>query len=386
MPKPRSRSNQAGSKPGRVPFLDLPRQHKPLKAALLKAIGRTLDSGRFILGPEVAALEQDVAGQCGASFGIGMNSGTDGLVLALKALEIRPGDEVIVPDFTFVATATAVLLAGAVPVLVDVEPGTLTLDPRRVEEAITPRTRALIPVHLYGQPADMDSLLAIARQRKLAVIEDACQALGSRWRGKPVGALGEMGCLSFFPTKNLGGLGDGGMVLTRDEKLAGHLRRLRQHGADRKYYHDELGYNSRLDEIQAAVLRVKLKKLALWNRERRARAEIYRRGLEGSGVTPPSHRPGAEHVYHQYAVMTPKRDALQAYLHQAGIETAIHYPLPLHRQPALRNLPSAAWEFPVSERAAGEVLCLPIAPEIPLASVKRVCAAVHAFFSSREGA
>lgn len=381
-PKPRSPK----PKPAPVRFLNLPAQQRALRKPLLAAIERVLASSHFILGPEVTALEQEVAQLAQANFGVGMNSGTDALVLALKALNIGPGDEVIVPDFTFVATATAVLLAQATPVLVDIDPQTMNLDPRQVERRITRRTKAVIPVHLYGQPADMESLLALAHRRKLAVIEDACQALGARWHGKPVGGLGTIGCFSFFPTKNLGGLGDGGMCVTQSEVLAARLKRLRQHGADRKYYHDELGYNTRLDELQAAALRVKLPYLQAWNERRQHLAALYARGLKDLPVRLPEHHLFAEHVYHQFTLRTPLRDELQAYLADQGVESAIHYPLPVHRQPLLARSPWAKKKYPVSDQTAREVLCLPIAPECTDQEVARVIKSIRAFFASRSGA
>lgn len=383
MKKPTKKQNRMPVRPAAkkngVNFLDLPAQHRALKKPLLQAMGRVLESSRFILGREVEALEQEVAEFCGARYGIGVNSGTDALVLAMKALDIGSGDEVIIPDFSFIATATAVLLAGATPVLADIEPETFNLDPRQVSRLITKKTRAIIPVHLYGQPADMTSLLKVARQAKLALIEDAAQAIGARWRGRPVGALGDMGCLSFFPTKNLGALGDAGMVLTNNARLAARLRRLRQHGADQKYFHTELGFNSRLDEIQAAALRIKLTYLPAWNERRRSLAGAYDRGLRETGVKVPSVRPGAEHVYHQYVLQTPQREALRDYLAKQGIGTSIHYSIPLHRQPILARLPSARRRFPVSEQAAGQVLCLPIAPEISDEQIRTVIAGIRRF-------
>jgi len=378
----RRRGDQAAA--STVQFLDLPAQHRALKRPLLAAIGRVLDGAQFILGPETTALEAEIAALCQARHGLGVNSGTDALVLALRALDLGPGDEVIVPDFTFIATASAVVLAGAVPVLADIEPDTFTLDPAEVEKKITPRTKAVIPVHLYGHPADLTSLEQVAHRHRLALIEDAAQALGARWQGRSVGAWGMAGCLSFFPTKNLGGLGDGGMVVTNDERLAARVRRLRQHGADRKYFHDEIGCNSRLDEIQAAALRVKLRHLARWNERRRSLAALYTRGLERLEIGLPRTRRGAEPVFHQYSVRVPAREALQSHLAERGIRTAVHYPLPLHRQPALAGLPSAQDGFPVSERAAQEVLCLPVAPEVSPAQARAVVAAIADFFRGRK--
>lgn len=377
MPK----SNTASAK---VKFINLTAQHRALKQPLLRAMTRVLESSRFILGPETRALEQDIAKLCAAREAVGVNSGTDALVLVLRGLGIGPGDEVLVPDYTFVATASAVLLAGAKPVLVDVEPHTLTLDPEQAARRITRRTRALIPVHLYGQPADMTALLALAKKHGLAVIEDAAQSLGAAWQGRPVGALGAAGCFSFFPTKNLGGLGDGGMVVTNDQRLAQRLRRLRDHGAEEKYLHLELGYNSRLDDIHAAALRVKLQYLRRWNERRRAIAAQYSAALAGLGPVIPLVRPEAVHVFHQYVIRMPKREALRKYLSGRGIETALHYPLPLHRQPMLMKLGLAKGGFPVSEQAAREVLCLPIVPETTDREVKRVTAAIQEYFGHRQ--
>jgi dTDP-4-amino-4,6-dideoxygalactose transaminase len=302
------------------------------------------------------------------------------LVLALRALNIGPGDEVIVPDFTFMATASAVMLAGATPVLADVDPATYTLTPEGVERNLTRRTRAIVPVHLYGQAADMTALLALARKHHLAVVEDACQALGATWEGKPVGALGDAGCLSFFPTKNLGGVGDGGMVVTNRPDLAARVKRLRNHGCEEKYRHLELGYNSRLDEVQSAILRVKLPFLKRWNQQRRALAAVYTRTLDGAQVRVPAVRPGAVPVYHQFAIQAERRDELAAHLKQAGVETAVHYPLALHQQPLFAHLPSVRRAFPVAAGLAQRILCLPITPETSLTQARRVAQAINGFY------
>jgi len=365
--------------PLQVRFLNLAAQNHALRKELLQKFEAVINSSQFILGPEGKALEQEIAVLVRSKFAVGVNSGTDALVLALKALDIGPGDEVIVPDFTFIATASAVSLAGAIPVLADIEPDTFTLDPKEVMRCLTKRTRAIIPVHLYGQPADMTALLKIARTKKIAVIEDAAQALGARWRGRPVGALGDAGCISFFPTKNLGALGDAGMVLTNNAQIARRLKRLRQHGAETKYYHHELGYNSRLDELQAAALRVKLPLLPLWNARRKSIAAAYDKGLKGSCIQTPVVRSFADHVYHQYVVRSVRRDALQAFLAAQGIQTARHYPLPLHCQPVFAQLASARKKFPHSEQAAREILCLPIAPECSDQDINTVIAAIKKF-------
>jgi dTDP-4-amino-4,6-dideoxygalactose transaminase len=364
----------------RVKFINLPDQHRKMHKRLLASLSKVMAGGHFILGPEAQSLEKEVALLCGAPHGVGLNSGTDALLLALRALGVGPGDEVIVPDFTFVATASAVLLAGATPVLADIEPGTYCLSPAAVQAALTRRTKAIIPVHLYGQPANMTALLSLARRHRLAVVEDACQALGATWHGKPVGALGDAGCLSFFPTKNLGGMGDGGMAVTRHEKVAAAIRRLRNHGCEEKYFHKELGYNSRLDELQAAVLRVKLPYLKAWNARRQKLAAFYSQKLAQTPLTLPKVRAHAGHVFHQYAVMSDARDALRDYLGKAGIESAVHYPLALHQQPMLSRLPSARRRFPVSALAARQALCLPVTPELTNADAARVVSAILAFF------
>ena len=363
-----------------VKFINLPAQHKKLQAGLLAALERTLAGAHFILGPETQALEKEIAALCGAHFGLGVNSGTDALVLSLRALNIGPKDEVIVPDFTFMATASAVMLAGATPVLADVDPATYTLTPEAVKKCLTGRTRAVIPVHLYGQAADMAGLLALAQARRLAVVEDACQAVGSTWEGKPVGALGDAGCLSFFPTKNLGGIGDGGMVVTNRPEVAARVKRLRNHGCEEKYRHLELGYNSRLDEVQAAVLRVKLPYLKRWNEQRRNLARVYARTLNPAHAVLPAVRSGAGHVYHQYAIQVERRDELAAHLKALGVETAVHYPLALHQQPLFAHLPSARRAFPVSENLARRILCLPITPETSATQACRVAKAINGFF------
>ncbi|MGH7279841.1 MAG: DegT/DnrJ/EryC1/StrS family aminotransferase, partial [Candidatus Rokuibacteriota bacterium] len=300
-------------------LLDLARQHAALKAELMAAMERVLDSTRFILGPEGEALEAEVAARCGVRHAVGVASGTDALRLALAALGIGPGDEVITPAFSFVASSSTITMTGATPVFVDIEPETCTLDMGAVERAITPRTRAVIPVHLYGHPARMDRLAALARDRRLAIVEDAAQAIGATWAGRPVGAWGDVACLSFYPTKNLGACGDGGMVVTDRDDVAAHVRRLRHHGDGGKYRHLELGYCSRLDELQAALLRVKLTRLQEWTEARRRIAGRYRRLLGGLPLTLPTERPEATHVYHLFTVRHRERDALAKVLHDLGI-------------------------------------------------------------------
>ena len=314
-----------------IPALDLRSQYASIREEIRAAIQAVLDSQIFILGPQVQGLEQELAAYCGARHAVGVASGTDALLLALYACGVRPGDEVIVPAFTYIATADVVSLLGATPVFVDIEPSTFTLNPRKLEHLVTRRTRALIPVHLYGQTADMDPILEFARAHNLAVIEDAAQAIGATYRGKRAGSIGDIGCLSFYPTKNLGGYGDGGMILTNSPELQQKLLTLRVHGERRKYISTEQGWNSRLDEIQAAVLRVKLRHLDEWNRARRNRADEYRRTLEKvSGVVPPKVADWGEHVFHQYTVRVPRRDQVQRSLAEQGVASTVYYPVPLH--------------------------------------------------------
>jgi dTDP-4-amino-4,6-dideoxygalactose transaminase len=359
-----------------IPQIDLRRQHASLRGDLLAAAARVMDSCRFILGPEVQALERELAAFCGARHGIGVNSGTDALVLALRALGVGPGDEVITSPFSFVASASTVTHLGATPVFVDVEPDTLNLDPEGLEAAVTTRTRAILPVHLYGQPAAMDRITALARARGLAVIADAAQAVGAEYQGRGVGAWGDAVCLSFYPTKNLGACGDGGMVLTARDDVAERVRLLRDHGASRKYLHVELGYSSRLDELQAAMLRVKLGHLPAWNEARRRIAARYREDLAGTGLGLPVERPGARHIYHQYTVRSPKRDGLAAALADLGVGTAIHYPTIIPAQPMFAG-GRAGGDLPAAAQAAAEVLSLPCYPELTDGEVGQVVAAVR---------
>jgi dTDP-4-amino-4,6-dideoxygalactose transaminase len=346
-----------------IPQIDLARQHAALRDELLAAAGRVLAGSQFILGPEVRALEAELAAASGARHGIGVNSGTDALLLALRAVGVGPGDEVITPAFSFVASASTAAMIGAVPVFADIDPETLNIDPARLEAAITPRTRAVVPVHLYGQPAAMDAIEGIARRRGVAVVADAAQAVGAAYGGRPVAAWGDASCLSFYPTKNLGACGDGGMVLTSRDDIAERVRLLRDHGAPRKYMHLELGYSSRLDELQAALLRVKLRHLPAWTEARRRLAERYADGLRGLGLALPEERPPARHVYHQYVVRTPKRAALAAALGDLGVGTSIHYPTTLPSQP-LFSRADAERDFPHAAGAAAEVLGLPCFPEL----------------------
>jgi len=359
-----------------IPQLDLKRQHAELRDELLAAVGRVLAGSQFILGPEVRAFEAELAEREGAHHGVGVNSGTDALLLALRAVGVGPGDEVVTSAFSFVASASTVLLIGALPVFVDIDPETYNLDPDRLEVAITPRTRAIVPVHLYGQLAAMDAIEEIARRRGIAVVADAAQAVGASYGGRAMAAWGDVSTLSFYPTKNLGGCGDGGMVLTRRQDIADRVRLLRDHGAPRRYMHVELGYSSRLDELQAAMLRVKLKHLPAWTEARRRLAARYLDGLAGLGLALPVERPPARHVFHQFAVRTPKREALAAALAERGVGTTVHYPTIIPCQPLLRR-PGAERDFPHAARAAAEMLGLPCFPEMSDEEINAVVAAVR---------
>ncbi|MBI3669773.1 MAG: DegT/DnrJ/EryC1/StrS family aminotransferase [Acidobacteria bacterium] len=362
-----------------IPAVDLRAQYAVIGAEIRAAIEEVLTSQQFILGPELAALEQEVAQVCGRRFGIGVGSGTDALVLALRACGIGRGDEVIVPAFSFIATAGAVSLLGARPVFVDIEPRTFNLDPARIESCITPKTRAIMPVHLYGLPAEMDTILPVAGRRGLAVIEDNAQAIGASYKGRKTGALGQLGCLSFYPSKNLGAYGDAGMIVTDSEEWAARLRLLRDHGQARKYISEEQGWNSRLDEIQAAVLRVKLRHLDAWKAARQGHAAEYNKLLgQIPGVTTPAVPEGSEHVYHQYTIRVPERDRVQRALAARGIASTVYYPVPLHLQPLYAALGYKRGDLPEAERASGEVLSLPMYAELRPEQIARVAEAVAA--------
>ena len=349
----------------KLPVVDLKAQYSGLREEILSAVSGVLDNAHFILGPNVAALEREIAHFCQSPYAVGVASGTDALILALRAAGIQEGDEVVVPAFSFVATADAVSILGATPVFADVDPGTLNIDVHHASTLITDRTRAIVPVHLYGQPADMDAILKLAERHSLIVVEDCAQALGSSWRGKPVGGLGDYGCISFFPTKNLGAYGDGGMITARNQRSAARLKKLRVHGSEKKYCHDEQGMNSRLDELQAAILRVKLPHLERWNFERRRVADLYRQALAHTdGIALPWEGSEGYHVYHQFTIRHERRDAIQAALRESGIESVVYYPIPLHLQPMYSHLGYRKGQLPVAEAAAGEVLSLPIFPEM----------------------
>jgi len=377
----------------KVPILDLIRQYRSLKEEIDVAIRRVLRSGRFILGEEVEAFEREIAGYLGVKHAIGVASGTDALLLSLKALGIGPGDKVIVPSFTFFATAGAVVNVGAEPVFVDIEPRTYNLDPGHLRELLrdgrlAEGVRAIIPVHLYGQMAEIDEITEIAKEHELYVIEDAAQAIGAEYKGRKAGTIGHLGIFSFFPTKNLGAYGDGGLVVTNDDELADKVRLLRVHGARPKYYHWLVGTNSRLDALQAAILRVKLEHLDGWTRARRAIAGMYDEQLQGlEGLDPPYRAPDRTHIFHQYTIRVAGsgRDALQRHLEGQGIATAVYYPLPLHLQECFRHLGYDEGELPESERASREVLSLPMFPELTPEEVQYVTAQVRAWAGDHAG-
>ena len=361
-----------------IPILDLHAQYRSIKPEIDAAIQQVLDSGHFALGPAVVDFEKRFADYCGTREAIGVNSGTSALHLALLAAGVGPGDEVITTPFTFVATIAAVEYAGARPVFVDIDPSYYCLDPAQLEEAITPRTKAIVPVHLYGQPADMDPILAVARARNLVVIEDACQAHGAEYHGRRCGSMGLIGCFSFYPGKNLGAFGEGGAAVTSDLQLAAAMRSLRAWGEETRYTHTRRGFNYRMDGIQGAVLGVKLRHLERWTEARRQRADVYAKFLAGTSAAVPQVRPGARHVYHQFAIRAPVRDALRTQLTDAGVQTGIHYPIPLHLQPAYRDLGYAEGDFPVAERVAREILSLPIFPELTDGQIEMIAGVIRA--------
>ena len=369
--------------PIKVPYLDLKAQYQSIKPEIDAAIARVLDSCQFVLGAEVADFEQEFAAYCGAAECIALNSGTSALHLALLAAGVGPGDEVITVPFTFVASVAAVTYAGARPVLVDIDPQSFTMDPAAIESAITPRTKAILPVHLYGQPADMDPIMEVARRRGLVVIEDAAQAHGAKYKGRPVGSIGDMTCFSFYPVKNLGAYGEGGAVTTSNAEYTRTIRMLRDWGQDRKYHHVLRGFNYRMEGFQGAILRVKLRHLERWTKARRAAVSKYNQLLADCGVERPTEMPWAGHVYHVYTLRTDDRDGLQAALHAEGIQTAVHYALPAHLQPAYADLGYSRGAFPESEKAANEVLSLPLYPEMTDTQIQRVSQALTSLMARR---
>ena len=359
-----------------IPFVDLRAQYLGIKDEVNAAIQGVLDTCQFTLGSEVAKFEEEFAAYSGADIGVGVNTGTSALHLALLAAGVGPGDEVITVPFTFVASVAAIHYTGAKTVFVDIDPATYTMDPSQIEAAITPKTKAIIPVHLYGQPADMAPIMAIARKHGLVVIEDACQAHGAEYGGRRAGSIGDMGCFSFYPGKNLGAYGEGGMVTTSNPEFARTIRMLRDWGAEKKYHHVLKGYNMRLEGLQGAVLRVKLKYLDQWTEARRAAAKRYEALFAGTGVPTPFARPDGRHVYHIYATRTPDRAKWQEALNAKGVGTGIHYPIPVHLLPAYEDLGYAKGAFPHAEKAAAEELSLPMYPELTGDMQEAVAAAV----------
>jgi dTDP-4-amino-4,6-dideoxygalactose transaminase len=374
-----------------VPLLDLKAQYRSIQEDVRSALERVLASQQFVLGEEVSAFEREIAAYLGEVEAVGVASGTDALLLALMALEIGEGDEVVTTPYSFFATASAIHRVGARPVFVDIDPGTFLMRPERALRAITPRTRAILPVHLFGQMADLDLLMEAAASRNIAIIEDAAQAIGAAAKvaGREAGAgtVGTFGCFSFFPSKNLGGAGDGGLVTTRDRGLADRIRSLRRHGEESTYVHTRVGLNSRLDALQAAVLRVKLPHLERWNAARESNAAGYRRMFEAAGLTGPDAplalpeaRPGARHTFHQYVIRARRRDDLLAHLRAAGIGCAIYYPIPLHLQKCFAGLRHHPGDFPVAETAAASTLALPIYPELTVSMQEEVVESVRGFY------
>jgi dTDP-4-amino-4,6-dideoxygalactose transaminase len=377
-------------------FLDLKAQYQSIKKEIDQAIKKVLDNCNFILGPEVEKLENNVAKYCGVKYGVALNSGTDALLLSLKALGIKPKDEVIVPSFTFISTAEVVSLIGAKPVFIDIKSSTFNINPELIEKLITPKTKAIIPVHLFGLSAEMDKIMKIARKHKLKVIEDAAQAIGAKYspphqnigrqgKNKKVCSFGDCGCLSFFPSKNLGGYGDGGMVVTNDKKLAEKIKMLRAHGTKRKYYHQIIGTSSRLDALQSAVLSVKLKHLDKWTKTRQKNAEYYTKNLKNiKEIIVPIFPFSAFHVFNQYTIRAQKRNQLQKYLAQNNIPTQVYYPHPLHLQPAFKYLKYKKGDFPETEKACQEVLSLPIYPELTKKQQDYIIQKIKKFYEKKE--
>lgn len=362
----------------KIPFLDLNAHHAPFRAEFDRAIGEVIDAGAFAGGPFVTSFEEEFAEFCQCTHAVGLGSGTEALWLALLACGVGPGDEVITVPCTFMATAEATTYCGAKPVFVDVDDKTYTMDPSALAEAITPRTKAIIPVHLFGQPADMDPIMELARERGLYVIEDAAQAHGAEYKGRRAGAIGDVGCFSFYPGKNLGAFGEAGAIVTNDTKLRDTIRVLRDHGQVRKYHHTMVGWNCRMDGIQAAVLRVKLRSLERDNQLRRDHAARYDRALDGAEeVITPFTAAYAEHVYHIYAIRVEARDEIMRLLEEAGIGCAVHYPVPVHLQPAYASLGYEPGSFPVSERVAAEFVSLPMFPELTSVQIDEVARCVR---------
>jgi len=360
-----------------IPMVDLKVQYEAIKEEINNAVLGVIQSAHFILGPQGKALEEEIAQYHGVKQAVAVASGTDALHLALLAAGIKRGDEVITTPFTFIATAEAISYTGAVPVFVDIDPDSFNIDISKIARAITRKTKAIIPVHLYGQPADMDGIMELAKKHNLRVIEDCAQSFGAEYHGKKTGVIGDLGCFSFFPSKNLGGYGDGGMVIATDNHLAEHLQSLRNHGSKVRYYHDEVGFNSRLDELQAAIIRIKFKHIDAYNAKRRNNAALYSRYLAVSGIRTPSEQSGTKHVFHQYTIRVKNRDVVKQKLDAGRITSSmIYYPVPLHLQAAYQELGMKPGSLPVSEQAAREVLSIPLYPELTEEQIIKVADAV----------
>lgn len=366
-----------------IQFVDLKKQYAPLKGEILNGVEHILDGMQLFLGENVRGLEQEFSRFCGASDGIGVGDGTAALQIILRAMDIGPSDEVITVSHTFIATAEAILLVGARPVFVDIDSATCLMNPALVEARINERTRAILPVHLYGQTVDMDPILALARKYNLKVIEDACQAHGAEYKGKRAGSIGDAAAFSFYFSKNLGAYGEGGFVATNDGELAKKVRMIRDHGSETKYKHDIVGFNSRLDEIQAMVLRTKLPHLADWNNSRREHAARFNELLKGTPVTTPVECPDNRHIYHLYVIRAPHRDELQAFLKERGIYTGIHYPIPIHLQKAVENLGYEKGDLPETEKAVSQILSLPMFAELMDEEIVQITDAIREFYSTR---
>jgi len=360
-----------------IPLVDVQAQHRSIAAEVESALRSVMERGDFILGHDVVAFETEYAAYCEAGHAVGLDSGLSALELGMRALGIGPGDEVVTPANSFIASSSAITFTGATPVWVDVDPGTYNLDPEAVRAVIGPRTRAIMVVHLYGQPAEMSAICALAREQGLKVIEDACQAHGARYAGRRVGSLGDFAAFSFYPAKNLGAYGDGGMLTTNDPELAERVRMMRNYGQRQKYEHATMAWNRRLDTMQAAVLRIKLRYLDRWNEARREHAALYDRLLMESGLVLPRSMPDVEHVYHLYVVQAEQRDRLLAKLRERGVGAALHYPVPIHLQEAYRERGVRPGSFPITERTAERVLSLPMYPELDRDQISRIAAAVH---------
>lgn len=370
----------------KIPLLDLKAQYRTIRDQVLAALTRVADSQQFILGEEVSTLEAEMAAYCGVPYAIGCGSGSDALLLALMALGIGPGDQVLTAPYTFFATVSAITRLGAVPVFADVKPDTFNLDPEQVSRALSshPAVRVMMPVHLFGACADMDPLQSLARAKGIFIVEDAAQAIGAEYKGQHAGGIGDIGCFSFFPTKNLGGFGEGGMLTTKDDALADKLKALRVHGAREKYDHEWIGINSRLDALQAAVLRVKLQYLDFWTERRRQNADLYRQFISDLDIpvrAPQANSYQTRHIYNQFVIRAERRNELQAYLRAQGIGTEVYYPVPMHLQKCFAGLGYEAGDFPVSERLANESLALPIYPELRAEEIEYICRTIKSFYS-----